>query len=111
MKMASGLLILSESGTKADPSDAEKSACLGISRSYLEALILSILDVVIPFVEGESVLDMLLVPPLVAFLVYKAAAILTERLRMGDDSGVCVQWLRILRWFLKAVNERWGSAG
>jgi hypothetical protein len=47
----------------------------------------------------------------VMFLVYKTAAIVTERLLMNSDLNEGLKKLRILRNFLRIVGERWLGCG
>jgi hypothetical protein len=63
------------------------------------------------FTLGEQSIDFNIFPPFVAFMVYKAAAIVTERLWMDSDSNKWLKTLRSLRNFLKIIEQRWLGAG
>jgi hypothetical protein len=56
-------------------------------------------------------IDFNLFPPFVAFLVFKAAAIVTQRLLMDKNSYEDLKNLKILRKFLRAEGKRWLSCG
>ncbi len=63
------------------------------------------------FTMGSQSIDFNSFPPFVNFLIYKAAAITTERLLIDRDSTDGVEKLRTLRKFLGMVAERWLGCG
>jgi len=56
-------------------------------------------------------IDFNLLPPFVAFLVFEAAAIVTQRLLKDNKASEDLKRLRILRKFLQVVGKRWLSCG
>lgn len=77
----------------------------------LNSLISTTAITVEPFVLGTQTLDFNLLPPFITFLVYKASAILTDRLWLEMDVSDGLRKLRILRGFLKLVSTRWLAGG
>ncbi|KAH8587724.1 hypothetical protein B0O99DRAFT_747318 [Bisporella sp. PMI_857] len=61
------------------------------------------------FMLDTQSIDFNLFPPFVAFLVFKAAAIVTQRLLMDKNSYEDLKNLKILRKFLRAEGKRWLS--
>ncbi len=61
------------------------------------------------FTVGTQSIDFNLLPPFVAFFVYKAAAIVTERLLKDAELDENMRKLKILRNFLRIVGTRWLS--
>lgn len=100
-----------ENGSKVLPLDSASSTCNSIAIARLNSLIATISTAVQPFVMGTQTLDFNVFPPFVTFLVYKAAAIVTERLWMDIDHNEGLKKLRILRGFLKLVSTRWLACG
>ena len=79
-----------------------------VASQALVSTISAIASATLPFTDGTLSIDFEILPPFIAFLVYKAAAILTERLLMGSDSTEDeLKRLRTLRKFLCVVGERW----
>jgi hypothetical protein len=106
----SGLLLLQEKDLGANPAVIDPLPCLVSSNEYKEQLILEIFEVVQPFVKGNVVLNFQLLPPFIMHLVYKGAAILTERFRIGEISAQCIKMLKSMRGFLKLISTRWAVA-
>ena len=81
--------------------------------SHLSASLISILNTINgyiePFTNGMRSLDFSYFSPLVIFLVYKAALVITERLLMELDASNDLARLRTLRKFLKIIAQRWLS--
>jgi hypothetical protein len=105
-QFSSGLLLAFENGSKLSATDGETRSCRILSSASLEALIEVIIKIVEPFSEGKDVVDTRILPPFIVYSVYKAAAIVTERLMMGDDSRQSLQRLKSLRAVLKACESK-----
>jgi hypothetical protein len=82
--------------------------CISIATTSLNSILSTIANAVEPFTQS---IDFNLLPPFVTFLVYKAAVIVTERLRVDSDANEGLKKLRILRNFLRNVGERWLGSG
>ncbi|KAF8863900.1 hypothetical protein BDZ45DRAFT_582934 [Acephala macrosclerotiorum] len=102
-----GLLLAMENGSKVLPLDNASSTCNSIAITELNALVATITSIVEPFILGTQNLNFNILPPFVTFLVYKAAAIVTERLWMDINPNEGLRKLRTLRGFLKLVSTRW----
>ncbi|OJJ69714.1 hypothetical protein ASPBRDRAFT_130970 [Aspergillus brasiliensis CBS 101740] len=102
-----GLLLAYENGTKVQITDGQSLTCQTLATSSLGTVLTTITDMVYPFVSGTQAIDFDRLPPFIAFLVYKTASLLTERIWMETDSSETLRKLRILRGFLKLVNARW----
>jgi hypothetical protein len=85
--------------------------CNSIATISLISILSTITSTVEPFTLGSQSIDFNVLPPFVTFLVYKAAAFVTERLLMNIDSNEGPKKLRILRNFLSIVGERWLGCG
>lgn len=85
--------------------------CNSIATTSLISALSTITSTVEPFTLGTQYVDFNFLPPFVTFLVYKAAAIVTERLLTTSDSNEGLRKLRILRNFLMIMGERWLSCG
>jgi hypothetical protein len=85
--------------------------CKPIATASLLSLLSTICSTVEFFVLGTQPVDFNLLPPFVTFLVYKAAAIVTERLVPTPNENEGLKQLRILRNFLRIVGERWLGCG
>jgi hypothetical protein len=81
--------------------------CNSIATTSLISVLSTITSTVEPFTLGTQSIDFDLLPPFVTFLVYKAAAIVTESLLMDSKSNEGLKQLKILRNFLRIVGERW----
>lgn len=81
--------------------------CNSIATTSLISVLSTINSTVEPFALGTQSIDYNLLPPFVTLLVYKAAAIVTEKLVMDSHSNEGLKNLRILRNFLGIVGERW----
>ncbi|ETR97623.1 hypothetical protein M419DRAFT_91228 [Trichoderma reesei RUT C-30] len=75
----------------------------------MTTVIEDIYDMVHSFVVDEDDLDR--IPPFVNFLLYKAASIVTVRLRDQLNFEKNTQMLKSLRVFLDRLNTRWLTAG
>lgn len=64
-----------------------------------------------PITQGTGSIDLQRVPPFGMFLVYKAAAILTENLLVKGTSIEDLRKLKILRTFLRMSGKRWLISG
>jgi hypothetical protein len=82
-----------------------------MATTSLISVLSTITSTVEPFTLSTQSIDFNLLPPFVTFLVYKAAAIVTERLLIDIDSNEGLKKLRILRKFLRVVGERWLGCG
>ena len=85
--------------------------CNSIAITFLTSVLSTITSTVEPFILGTQSIDFNFLPPFVTFLVYKAAAIITERLLTNSGSNEELKKLRILRNFLRIVGERWLGCG
>ncbi len=85
--------------------------CHSLASTSLISILSTITSKIEPFVLGTEPLDFNLLPPFVIFLVYKTAAVVTDRLLAGNDSIEGLRQLRILRNFLRIVGERWLACG
>ncbi|KAK9328270.1 hypothetical protein V1520DRAFT_328417 [Lipomyces starkeyi] len=101
------ILLASENGSKLPLIAGVAENCNFIATESLISVLSTITSTVEPFTLGTQSIDFNFLPPFVTFLVYKAAAILTERLFMDSDSNEGLRKLRILRNFLRIVGERW----
>lgn len=81
--------------------------CNYVATESLISVLSTITSTVEPYTMGTQSIDFNFLPPFVTFLVYKAGAIVTERLLMDIDSNEGLRKLRILRNFLRIVGERW----
>lgn len=57
--------------------------------------------------EGTGTFDVGTFSPFAFHLIYKAAAIVTERLQVGLELETNLQRVRILRKILRLVGHRW----
>ncbi|KAH8663395.1 hypothetical protein BGZ60DRAFT_411213 [Tricladium varicosporioides] len=101
------LLLAFENGSKVPPIPNLTDNCNSIATTSLISVLSTICSTVEPFAQGTQSIDFKCFPPFVTFLVYKAAAIITERLLAGNDSNEGLKNLRSLRRFLGIVGERW----
>ena len=61
---------------------------------------------------GEGIIDAVqILSPFIRRLIYKAAAIVTERLQIHLDPEINLQKLRTLRKILKLMGQRWLAGG
>jgi hypothetical protein len=107
------LLLVFENGTRL-PSMAgqtSESDCKALATTCLVSLLGTITSSVELFALGSQAINFDLLPPYVAYLIYKAAAIVTERLILGRESSEGLGQLRILRRFLAVAGERWLGCG
>ncbi|KAH8703840.1 hypothetical protein BGW36DRAFT_287451 [Talaromyces proteolyticus] len=102
-----GLLLAYENGSKVPIVDEIAANCNEIAATSLTSLLTAVTTTVEPFVSGAETIDFSRLPPFIIFLVYKTAALVTERLLMGIDSNEGLKRLRILRTFLRMVSARW----
>lgn len=108
----SALLLAFEHGSKIPPLTSGATAnCTSIADTSLISIINTVTSVVELFMLDMRPINFNLIPPFVAFLVFKAAAIVTQRLLLDNDSGEDLKRLRILRKFLEAMGRRWLSYG
>jgi hypothetical protein len=107
----SALLLAFENGSKVPLIAGVTDSCNSIATTSLISVLSTITSTVELFTLGTQHIDFNLLPPFVTFLVYKAAALITERLWIGGDSNEGLRKLRILRNFLTIVGERWLGAG
>jgi hypothetical protein len=107
----SALLLAFENGTKVSFSANATENRNSLATTSLICILSTINSTVELFTMGTRSIDFNYFPPLVTFLVYKAAMITTERLSMGLDANDGLARLRTLRKFLRIVAERWLSCG
>jgi len=101
------LLLAFENGSKLPPSES----CNTLAMASLIHTLAAITSTVEPFTLGTRSIDFNLLSPFVPFSVYKAAAIITERILTGIGVTEGLRQLRILREFLKTVGTRWLAGG
>ncbi|KAH7379985.1 hypothetical protein BKA64DRAFT_686799 [Cadophora sp. MPI-SDFR-AT-0126] len=104
---STALLLSFEKGSRRSSSDEEARQCRAPAAVALESLLEDILKTTELFHEGQVASNTRPLTPFVTYLVYKAAAIFTEKLRMGNDSKKSVQSLRSLRNTLRLISQRW----
>lgn len=85
----------------------KNETCKNLATTSLISVLSTITSIVELFTFSTHSIDFDRLPPFVGFLVYKAAAIITERLPMDSDSDEKMRILKILRNFLRIVGERW----
>ncbi|KAE8452547.1 hypothetical protein EG329_000450 [Mollisiaceae sp. DMI_Dod_QoI] len=102
-----GILLALENGMKVLPIDSESSNCNSLAVTYMNTHLSTVFNTIEPFVLGVQTIDFDLLPPFITYLVYNAAAIVTQRLWMETDSEEGLRRLKILREFLKMVGTRW----
>ncbi|KAF4621941.1 hypothetical protein G7Y89_g14405 [Cudoniella acicularis] len=102
-----GLLLAFKDGCKMTPVDEITSKCLSVAVKFLDFLLSSIVNKVEPFALGTQPLDFDLLPPSIMFLVYKTAALVTERLWVDSEFERYLQILNedMTPRILKAVEE------
>jgi hypothetical protein len=61
------------------------------------------------YLDGEEDIDFKILPPFLTYLVYKCAATVTDRLRVGEESLFNFRVLKCLRDFLALLSQRWIS--
>jgi hypothetical protein len=106
----STLLLAFENGTKVSSTNTTEN-WNSLATTSLICTLSTITSTVELFTMGTRSVDFNHFPPLVTFLVYKAAMITTERLSMQLDANDGLARLRTLRKFLKIVAKRWLSCG
>jgi len=111
LTLESALLLAFENGSKVPFNAGVTENCNSIATTSLISVLATITSTVEPFTLGAQSIDFNFLPPFVTFLVYKAAAIVTQRLLMDSDSNEGLNQLRILRNFLRIVKERWLGCG
>ncbi|KAH6718292.1 hypothetical protein BKA61DRAFT_476355 [Leptodontidium sp. MPI-SDFR-AT-0119] len=105
----SGLLLAFENGSKASLDD-EAGHCRAPSIAALGTLIDGILKLLDEL--GGGIIDDVQIPsPFILHLLYKAAAIVTERVQIHLDPEINLQKLRTLRKTLKLMGQRWLAGG
>ncbi|KAH7403566.1 hypothetical protein BKA64DRAFT_707051 [Cadophora sp. MPI-SDFR-AT-0126] len=104
------LLLAFENGSKMAPTASSIENANHVATQALVSTVSAVASAFEPFTDGTQSINFNLLPPFIAFLAYKAAAIVTERLLMGSDSlDDELRRLRTLRKFLLLVGERWLS--
>jgi hypothetical protein len=107
----SALLLAFENGSKIPFIAGVTENCNYVATTCLTSVLSTINSSVEPFTLGTQSIDFNILPPFVTFLVYKAAALVTERLLVGSDSNEGLTILRNIRNFLRVVGERWLGCG
>ncbi|TVY41848.1 hypothetical protein LOCC1_G004835 [Lachnellula occidentalis] len=104
------LLLAFEHGSKVPPLTSGATAnCTSIADTSLNSVLNTVTSVVEIFMLDTRPIPFSPIPPFVAFLVFKAAAIVTQRLLLDIDSSEDLKRLRILRNFLGVAGKRWLS--
>ncbi|KAF4631364.1 hypothetical protein G7Y89_g6759 [Cudoniella acicularis] len=101
------LILAFENGSKVPLIAGVTDNCNSIATTSLISILSTITSTVELFTLSTQSINFNFLPPFVTFLVYKAAAIVTERLLMDIDSNEGLKKLRILRNFLRIMGERW----
>ena len=109
--LKSGLLLAFQNGCKVAPIDVKSSDCRSLAIKSLDSLVANISCKVEILITDSQPLELDLIPLSVLFLIFKIAALVTERVNMGSGVGEGLRRLRILRCFLKAVGKRWLCCG
>lgn len=104
---STGLLLLFENGTKASHPDDETSHCRIQSAAALASFIEDILNPFKGLEEDKVVVDVQTISPFILHLIYKAAAIVTERLHLSIDLELNLKKARTFRKILKLMGQRW----
>jgi hypothetical protein len=105
------LLLAFDNGTKATCSGTSISI-ISQATTALDTLINNIVERVARLnVDKMEIGGDLTIPPFLIFLVYKAAAITTERLQSGIEPEINLQRLKVLRNSLRAISQRWLAGG
>ena len=110
LKGSRALLLVFEHGSKIQYSD-ENASCISQATAYKDVLIDKLVEIVRVLHEDEAVAKKQTIPPFVTVLVYKAAAITTERIHTGINLEVNLRRLRILRSTLVVLAQRWLAGG
>jgi hypothetical protein len=100
-----------ENGSKVPLIAGVTDNCKYIAAESLAAVLENVTNTIEPFVLGLQSIDFNFLSPFVAFLVYKAALIVTRGLSVDNNSAEEMRKLKILRKFLKIVGERWLGCG
>lgn len=100
-----------ENGSKVPLIAGITETCNSLATTSLIFTLSSITKIIEPFALRTRSIDFNALSPFVIFLVYKAAAIVTERLLADSDSNEDVARLRLLRSFMVLVGERWLGCG
>lgn len=64
-----------------------------------------------PFVNGTTIADFDRLSPFTMLMIYRAAALVTQRLLVENTCQDNLRMLRIFRGFLRTVSERWLCCG
>jgi hypothetical protein len=107
LTLNSALLLAFENGARVPLLPGVTENCNSIATTSLISVLSTVTSTVEPFTLGTQSIDFNLLPPFVTLLVYKAAAIVTEKLLMDSKWNEGLKQLRILRDFLRIVGERW----
>lgn len=105
------MILAFENGTKLPPNIGATEHCDAIANTSLISLRSAIVDAISPCMKTNVGIWWNKFPPFATFLIYKAAAITTERLVVGRDSNEELATLRLLRKVLELVATRWLGAG
>lgn len=107
LTVISGLVHAYDAGTKADPSDVDTAHCRAEARNALDCLLKAKLKMIQPYLDGVEDIDFKSLSPFLTYLVYKCAATVTERIRVGEESLFNLRVLKGLREFLSLLSQRW----
>ncbi|CAI7603476.1 unnamed protein product [Penicillium pancosmium] len=102
-----GLIHAYDGGTKADPVDIDASHCRAEARNALDRLLEAKSAMAQLYLDREEDIDFKILPPFLTYLVYKCAATVTDRLRVGEESLFNFRGLKRLREFLALLSQRW----
>lgn len=91
--------------------DEDTRNCHNLAQGSLDSLVEVIVKMIEPFSEGEDIMDVRILPPFVIYLVYKVAAIVTERVWIDGGSRRSFQRLKSLRDALQLISQRWLAGG
>ncbi|KAL2832303.1 hypothetical protein BJY01DRAFT_101583 [Aspergillus pseudoustus] len=102
-----GLLVAYDDGSKVQVTDGVTANCRSLGASYLDLMLTNTAEMISSFVSGARVIEFDRLPPFALFLVYKAAALVTERVWLAPDSDEALRKVRALRGFLTLASARW----
>ena len=83
--------------------------CRSMATKLLLPVLSTIISTIEPFILGIELINFQRLPPFITFMVYKAAAIITNRILLSNDYSNGLRDLKICRLFLSILGERWLS--
>ncbi|GAQ47106.1 unnamed protein product [Aspergillus niger] len=102
-----GLFLAYENASKLTFIDEIITTCNTIGTMSLNDLLATLAATLDPFVNGTTIADFDRLSPFTMLMVYRAAALVTQRLLVENTCQDNLRMLRIFRGFLRTVSERW----